>query len=47
LVDRRDDKAIINSHAQIEGIGIRTPVTASGLTISAFFPVEVGLMRQY
>ncbi|KEH37172.1 transmembrane protein, putative [Medicago truncatula] len=33
-VDRQNDKVIINSPTSI-GVGVRTPVTASGLTISA------------
>ena len=44
LVDRRDGKAVINSHTQSGGTGVRTPVMTSGLTISAFLPVVLGLM---
>jgi len=46
LVDRRDDKVVINSHIQSEGTGVRTPVMTSGLTISTFLPVELRFMRQ-
>jgi hypothetical protein len=46
LVDRRDSKAIINSHTQSRGTGVRTPIMTSGLTILTFLPVELRLMRQ-
>jgi len=46
LVDRRDSKAIINSHTQSRGTRIRTPVMTSGLTISAFLSAELGFMGQ-
>lgn len=39
FLDRRDGKAVINSHTQSAGIGIRTSIMTSGLTI---FPVELG-----
>ena len=46
MVDRRDDKTIINSHTQSGGTGVRTQVMTSSLTISSILPVELGLMRQ-
>jgi len=39
LVDRRNDKVIINSHIS-GGTGVRTPVMTSGLTISAFYQLS-------
>jgi hypothetical protein len=45
FVDRRDGKAIINSHTQSGGTGVRTSVMKSGLSISTFLPIELGLMR--
>jgi len=36
LVDRRNDKDIINSHTS-GGAGVQTPIKTSGLTISAFW----------
>ena len=44
LVDRRDDKAVINSHTQSGGTGVRIPVMTSGLIISTFLSVELRLM---
>ena len=41
LVGKRDGKAIINSHIQSEGTGVRTPVITSSLTILTFLPVEL------
>ena len=38
-------KPSISSHTQSEGTGVRTPIMMSGLTISAFLPVEPRLMR--
>jgi len=40
LVDRRNDRAIINSHR----VRVRTPIMMSYLTISALLPVELGLV---
>jgi len=40
LVDRRDDKVIVNLHTQSGGIGVQTPVMISGLTISTFLIVR-------
>lgn len=44
MVDWRDDKTILNSYTQSGGIRVQTPVMTSDLTISAFLPVELGLM---
>jgi len=47
FLDRRDDKAIINSNIQSGGTAVWIPVMTFGLTILAFLPVKLGLMRLF
>jgi len=46
-LDTRDDKVIVNSHIQSEGIRVQTTVMTSDLITSTFLTVELGLIRLY